>query len=162
MKFENEDIQNLYEDYMEMFVEEGIHTTAFQSYVEALADSITPTEYTDIVNDFAMTLYDVDVDPLLAVNFANEFSYHSGSGFPMVRFTEDYLEATNLGDEAWEENALPIPLAKPEEKRIVLRGNRKVMKEVKDSLRKLEDLIDELLDDRESLLEAISEISEEE
>ena len=144
---------NFYKDYYYAFLEAGMDDMFIESFITEIEAAETDEEYVEVVNTYALEVNDMGSDYLIAINFANEYNYFMGNIFPRVQPSEVIREvrpSKEIFKNPKGEQSKPDPVAE-------MRHNILSRDELRMAMRKVEDLFDELISDREFLIEYVNE-----
>lgn len=144
---------NFYKDYYDAFLEAGMDDMFIESFITEIEAAETDEEYVEVVNTYALEVDGVGSDYLIAINFANEYNYFMGNIFPRVQPNEvirEVLPTKEIFKNPKGEQPNPDPVAE-------MRHNILIREDFRQAMRKVEDLFDELISDREFLIEYVNE-----
>lgn len=144
---------NFYKEYYDIFLEAGMDDLFIESFITEMDAAETDEEYVEVVNTYALEVNDMGSDYLLAVNFANEYNYFMGDMYPRVQPNEvirEALPSKEIFKNPKGGQSKPDPVAE-------MRHNILIRDEFRLAMRKVEDLFDELISDRELLIEYTNE-----
>lgn len=144
---------NFYKEYYDIFLEAGMDDLFIESFITEMDAAETDEEYVEVVNTYALEVDEMGSDYLLAVNFANEYNYFMGDMYPRVQPNEVIREewpSKEIFKNPKGKQSTPDPVAD-------MRHNILIREDFRQAMRKVEDLFDELISDRELLIEYTNE-----